>query len=300
MAGSWRRGEQRRRPLPKWQSNRAKAGTAKKGGHKATWIAYGSALGAIVAALAALAAAFVATAQVNVASQQNNVSEQTELLTLTTNIAQQFAQQQQSLNQGAGTLTGPARAAALSSAQVGISNQLEGDGEAAAVIISKLPSGWVAGAEFVQVGKALQAGNNPVQAIEYYQDAVSAPPHVAGTIADALNNEGSLYYGLGQTRMGHTLMMQAAAVYTDRPGVPQFNADNGIAQSYLDDASYQLRINGCRVAEADLTNAQKALAPLGTGYRTAAVAVAELAAQDSSKYYNRCKLPQILNTPSGG
>jgi tetratricopeptide (TPR) repeat protein len=220
------------------------------------WIALGSAAGAI-------AAAVVAIFQVHVASAQNAAAEQQELLTLTTSIAQQFAQQQATINAAAGSLTGTARTTAISNASVGIENQLLADGQAAQALITKLNGNGVVGVEYVQVAKALAAGDDTAQAIKYYNDALSAPPYSAVTRADSLRNEGNLYYSLGQPATGHQYMMRAVAVYNGHHELTPYNIDNSIAQSYLYDAQHQLSIKGCKIAAADLAGAEKALAQAG-------------------------------------
>jgi hypothetical protein len=102
----------------------------KKKRHVATWIALASAGAAIVAA-------GVSAFQVSVASQQNAVAEQEQLVSLTASIAQQLAQQQTTVTQAAGNLTGAARAAAESNATLGLVATLTVEGQAAAVLITK-------------------------------------------------------------------------------------------------------------------------------------------------------------------
>ncbi|HTP16943.1 MAG TPA: hypothetical protein VMK13_14055, partial [Streptosporangiaceae bacterium] len=112
----------------------------KKKRHIPTWIALASAVAAIIAA-------FISGLQVNVARQQNVAAEQQRLLTLTVDIAQQFAQWQKTLDQAGGTLTGPAEMTALSAASVAIYTRVTADGEAAAVLITNLGRNRVAGIE---------------------------------------------------------------------------------------------------------------------------------------------------------
>jgi D-serine deaminase-like pyridoxal phosphate-dependent protein len=117
---------------------------AKKKRHVATWIALASAGAAIVAA-------GVSAFQVSIASQQNAVAEQEQLVSLTASIAQQLAQQQTTVTQAAGNLTGAARTAAESNATLGLVATLTVEGQAAAVLINSLHGDGVAGIEYVQV-----------------------------------------------------------------------------------------------------------------------------------------------------
>jgi tetratricopeptide (TPR) repeat protein len=251
----------------------------KKKPHIATWIASASAVVAIIAAI-------ISYEQVNVASQQNIAAEQQQLVMLTTSIAQQFAQEQATLDQAAGTLTGAARTAALSNAGMGITEQLEADGEAGAVLITNLNGNGVAGVEYATIGRALAAGEDTAQAISYYQDAVDAPPHTAGTRAEALRGEALLYYSLGRSVTGHADMMGAIKAYSGHPELTQFDIDTSIAQSYLLDAQNQLYINGCEIAAADMTAAEKALSPLGGAGET--TTITELYNSDISAYRKLC------------
>ena len=162
----------------------------KKKRHISTWIALASAVAAIIAAT-------ISGLQVNVARQQNVAAEQQQLLTLTVDIAQQFAQWQKTLNQAGGTLTGPAEMTALSTASVAIYAQVTADGEAAAALIANLGRNRVAGIEYIEVANALANGEDAAQAIVYYQDAATAPPHTPAMVASALRSEAGLCYSLG-------------------------------------------------------------------------------------------------------
>src|SRR3974390_3506577 len=99
----------------------------KKKLHIATWLALASAVTAVVAA-------GISARQVNVAAAQNTVAEQVQLVTLTTTIAQQLAQEQASGNQSAAsqgltTLLGPLEIQAEPNASPVVVAELTADGE---------------------------------------------------------------------------------------------------------------------------------------------------------------------------
>ncbi len=125
----------------------------------------------------------------------------------------QFAAEQTTENQAAGNLTGAARSIAISNAVTGITAELTADAQAAAVLITNLHGDGVAGIEYIEVARALADGSDTAQAITYYNDAVSAPPHDVPTRSDALRNEAALLYALGQNAAGHQDMMLAARVF---------------------------------------------------------------------------------------
>jgi len=139
----------------------------------------------LASAGAAIVAAGVSAFQVSIAKQQNAVAEQEQLVSLTASIAQQLAQQQTTVTQAAGNLTGAARTAAESNATLGLVATLTVEGQAAAVLISSLHGDGVAGIEYVQVARALASSGDTGQAITFYKDAVDAPPHDAVTRANA-------------------------------------------------------------------------------------------------------------------
>lgn len=253
--------------------------TKKKQRHASTWIALASAATAIVAA-------GISFYQVNVASKQNTVAEQEQLVTLTGTIAQTLAQEQTTINQAGGNLTGAARTTAEAEAQLAVITQLEVQGQAAAVLISDLHGAGVAGIEYVQVARALDAAGDTGQAITFYTDAVNAPPYDVVTRANALRNQGALYYSLGQDAPGHRDYLKAASLYKGNVQMTQALKDNSIAQAYLVDAGYQLVIRGCHLATTDFKAAVRALAPIGTSGENTAVQA--LIAIDTAAYKSKC------------
>jgi uncharacterized protein DUF4189 len=230
--------------------------------HVATWLALASAATAIVAA-------GISADQVNVAAAQNTVAEQEQLVTITTTIAQQLAQGQapgiqSAASQGLATLLGPlVQVQAESDASQVVIAELTADGQAAAVLINGLHGEGIAGIEYVEVANALAAGGDMAQALTFYNDAVSAPPGDVVTRANALRNEASVYYSLGQNGLAHQDMMQAARLFAGHVVLTQSLIERSIAQAYLADSYYQISIQGCGLAVADLQAALGAVKQLG-------------------------------------
>jgi tetratricopeptide (TPR) repeat protein len=244
---------------------------------------------ALATAIGALVAAGYAGWSVHVASQANIASEQQQLLTLSTNIAEQFANQQTTFNQAVAGLTGSARAAALATADAGFAAQISAEGETAQVLITKLRGDGVAGIEYIQVGKALSDAGDIADALAYFQAAVTAPPHAAVTITSAWRNAGNLEYILGHAAAGHKDVMSAVEVFNGyNPYISKFDRANDVAQSYYYDAKQQLTtINGCAVAKTDMTAGNHVLAAAG-GIDRAKSVVTSLYNDDQSLYEIHC------------
>jgi tetratricopeptide (TPR) repeat protein len=243
---------------------------------------------ALVAAIAAVVAAVYTFWSAHVASEQNIAAEQQQLLTITTSIAGQIADEQSTLTQAAGALTGTARKNAINNASIGVDNQLTADGEAAQVLITKLGGNGVAGVEYVQVGKALVDGGDIADAIDDFEDAVNAPPHASDTEANALRNEGMLRYSLSQNAAAHQDYMRAVSVYADHPQLTQGDIRNSIALSYAGDAAYQIPLGtgGCHTASVDLQDARQEIAPLVAGGETSQNA--GTISSDEAAYQSKC------------
>jgi hypothetical protein len=221
---------------------------------------------ALATAIGALVAAGYAGYSVHVASQANLASEQQQLLTLTTNIGEQFAGEQAALNKAAAGLTGAQRTQALADENTGLAGQITAEGEAAQVLIGTLHGNGVADIEYIEVARALADAGDTGAALNYYQDAVTAPPHDVVTIASALRNAGGLEFSLGHIRTGHQDMMRAVAVFRGHQGsISKYNLANDMAQGYYADADYQYTDTppGCAAANADMADAQRLLAPVG-------------------------------------
>jgi hypothetical protein len=218
----------------------------KKKRHVATWIALAS-------AVTAIAAAAISGYQVHIAGQQNTQSEQTQLVNLTTMIAQQFAD------------SGNNQVTRTSAAQSILATKLQGRvellsvyGQAGAVLIQDLNGNGVASMEYIEVGRALDYTGDTAGAIPYYKDALIAPPHAPYTRAQAMRYLGFLYYGLGSNMIAHRYMMRATKVYGRHPLEYKSGVANTIAQGYVEDADWQIYIN-CRTAAADMEAGQRVL-----------------------------------------
>jgi tetratricopeptide (TPR) repeat protein len=218
----------------------------KKDKHTSTWVA-------VVSALAAIAALVISGWQVHLASKQNTVAEQEQLLKLTTDIAEQLAQEQTTTNQ-----VTAANGTALSDKLV---SNLMVEGQAGTVLIDDLKDSGVAAFEYIEVARALFYGGNAARAITYYQAALEAPPRNAVTRASALRYLGILYYQVDQPRIGHQTLMRAAKVFSEERLVANRSyIVNSIAQAYVVDAYHQLApYKGCSTARDDMRAARKAM-----------------------------------------
>ena len=244
---------------------------------------------ALATAIGALVAAGYAGWSVHVASEANMASEQQQLLTLTTNIAEQFAGQQTALNQATAGLTGSQRTQALADENTGLAAQITAEGEAAQVLIGTLHGNGVADIEYIQVGRALADAGDTGAALTYYQDAVTAPPRDVVTIAAALRNAGALEFSLGHIRTGHQDMMRAVAVFRGhQSSISKYDLANDMAQGYYGDAEYQYTDTppGCAAADADMADAQRLLAPVGgtAAAQSTVVELYELALLEAKKH----------------
>ena len=201
------------------------------------------------------------------AGQANLASEQQQLLTLATNIGEQFATQQSALNQATKGLTGSQKIIAQVDQSTGLAAQLSAEGQAAQVLIGTLHGNGVAGIEYIDVGRALENAGDNRAALAYYNDAVTAPPRDVVTIGTALRDAGYLEYSLGLTRAGHQDMMRAVAVFRGRQlYIPKYALANDIAQGYYGDADEELTSStppGCAAASADMAAGNRVLAPVG-------------------------------------
>ena len=248
----------------KTESPPEKSPPEKKEPSLSTWIALGSAVVAIIAAL-------IAYRQVNVTNQQNIAAEQQQLVTVTNSIAQQLDQETPSTSSGQQTL----------------SDELTIEGQTAEGIISELNGNGITSIEYEEVAKAFSPvtyGTNAAQAIAYFQDAVNALPHDVAVQSEALREEGNLYYDLGQPVTGHDYIMRAIQIYSGHLLMSQDEKDNLIAQAYLDDALYQLNINSCTTAAAEIMAAKKLLSQAGGANATNASGLAS----EQTEYNQKC------------
>jgi tetratricopeptide (TPR) repeat protein len=203
--------------------------------HISTWIAVASAVTAVVALV-------ISVLQVNLASKEHADTERQQLVSLTTLIAQQFAQ-----------LTDSNVATVIA--------ELTVEGQAATELVRDLHGDGVTGTEYTQIGRALGKSGYTAEAITYYKNAVNRSRHEPETYAEALRYLGLAYYSILRPELAHQAFMQAAKVYSGGHVVepPDYIANN-IAQAYLLDAQAQLDYN-CRTAHTELKVAQNSIKP---------------------------------------
>jgi hypothetical protein len=244
-----------------------------------------SALIALLAALGAVASALYAHGQIQQAKQQNIATQQQQLLTLVTDIVQQPV----ALSQATANLKG----FALVTTQGVFRNELDADGQAAATIITALRGEGqaIAAVEYVEVAKAFENTGDNAQAIAYLAAAVGAAnKDDPDDIAFGMRAEASLHYSIGDSGIAHQEYMQAVMVFKRLPHVSyvtRWDADNGMAQSYLNDASSQIAIGGCQTAHDDLISAEMALAPLGS--KNVSTLNQDQNQTDQAAYNKQCK-----------
>jgi hypothetical protein len=222
-----------------------------------TWIALASAGTAIVAAV-------IAGFQVNQSGRQNTEAAQAQLVSLTTTISQQLT----AIDTGTST---PVGASTKAGASTGLSTsaatdqgnvaQLTVEGQAGAVLIGDLNGNGVASIEYVEVGRALEYEGDTADAITYYKDALSAPPHDASTRAEALRFLGWAYYTLGQNVIAHQYMIRATKTFRGHPLETGSYLANTIAQGYLEDADWQIYIHHCPIGSADFSAVRRVMGP---------------------------------------
>lgn len=213
----------------------------KKKGHVPTWIALASAATAVVAAA-------ISGYQVHVADKQNTQAEETQLATLTALIAQQFA-----------TVNSPRTSLSPWKAAAG-AERLSVYGQDGSVLIHDLKASEVASVEYIEVGRALDYSGATAEAIPYYKDALTAPPYVPYTRAQAMRYLGAIYYDLGSNVIGHQYMMRSTKVYHGHPLEYKATIAKVIAQGYAEDAYWQTNLS-CRIAAADMEAAHHVMEP---------------------------------------
>lgn len=251
----------------------------KKKRHTSTWIALASAATAIVAAA-------ISAYQVHIAGQQNTEAEQTQLVSLTSVIAQQFTQIATATNQTSAT---PLAHNVAAQTNQGFAAQLQVDGQASAVLIQALNGNGVASVEYIQVARALDWTGDTTDAITYYKKALTAPPYAPGTRAQALRFLGYVYYGLGQSVTGHRYYLLATQVYRKYPGKYYRSSEAAtIAQGYAEDASWQISIHNCPLAANEMMVVERLLAPYSAAYTVTLVPQADLNT-DQKNYAAKCK-----------
>jgi hypothetical protein len=234
----------------------ASQAAGKKGRHLSILITVATALTAVVAAV-------ISAWSVNTAKQADTATKQQQLLNLTFTIAQQFD---------------------VSQTQ-GITDQLEAEGEAGAVLINDLNGNGVASIEYIQVARALNNDGHGIAAATFFKKAVNAPPYDPETRATALRYLAVFYYHINQPMAGRRYAMQAVKALNRSSKEPRFFRANAIAQAYYLDADAQLDTKGgCPIAARDMAAGQKAL---GTYSADGNVQTNASAAKD--QYKSKCK-----------
>jgi hypothetical protein len=238
------------------------------------------ALTVLVTAVAGTFAAIYAHGQIAAADEQKVVAQQQELLTLVVDIEQEPAAEQRA--------TAPLKGTPLLDTQVQFQDELTSYAQAAQLIIGNLASQEVSGFEYVQVGKALAASGSNFQALKYFQRAAAAHGATPDTRAAALRNEAGVRYSLHVTGLAHQENIQAVQVFAHYPDLTRTDADNNMAQSYLDDASSEIAAGNCQLALADQQGAARVLGTLPDRNRTEATVNRVLTSDDAASYQKRC------------
>ena len=234
-----------------------------------------------LALIATVFTAWYAHGQIQAADQQKVVAQQQELLTLVVDIEQEPAAEQRATTPLHGTL--------LLNTQVQFQDELTSYAEAAQLIIGNLAKGAaVSSFEYVQVGKALAATGSNYAALTYFQRAVAAHGATPDTRAAALRNEAGVRYSLSEAGLAHRENMQAVQVFAHFPDLTRPDADNNTAQSYLVDASSEIAVGNCSIAQADRQAAAQVLRTLPDRSRTEATVNRVLTSDDTISYRKHC------------
>ena len=166
---------------------------------------------------------------------------------------------------------------------VALEDELNIEGQSAEGVISQLAGNGVTSIEYDEVARALTYGSETAQAIAYFQDAVKAPPHDLVVEQEALRAEGDLYYNVGQPATGHDYVIRSIQIFSGHLTISKNFRANDIAQSYLNDASYQLNIS-CRTAATDIMAAKNVTSQAGGANTTNASSIAN----EQAEYNRNC------------
>ena len=263
------------------------AGTGPEGDPPRSWWERNAAnivlpgLTVLVTAVAGTFAALYAHGQISAADQQKIVAQQQELLTLVVDIEQEPAAEERA--------TAPLHGTLLLNTQVQFQDELTSYAEAAQPIIGNLAKdSGVPSFEYVQVGKALAATGNNYTALTYFQRAATAHVATPDTRAAALRNEAGVRYSLGEAGLAHRENMRAVWVFAHYPDLTRSDAGNNTAQSYLADASSEISVGNCSIAQADQQAAARVLGTLPDRNRTEATVNRVLTSDDKISYRKHC------------
>lgn len=259
----------------KWRAAWAWLVSALKNWTAATWVA-------LVSALVATAALGLAAWQGHIHTREHIEAEQQQLVTLTTQIAEQFAQKTAATNKQISTPTGKV---AQSNKVAEIVAKLTVEGQAGAVLIDELKGEKVAGMEYIEVAEALEEGGDYARALTYANTAFNAAPDDAETRATALRALAKIHYFLGRNATAHQDLMRAVKVYPKDVVEPRSYMANSIAQAYLTDAYYQvLYVRDCQSAKDDKSAAQNSIRDYGMN-----AVVSNLKDQIDGLYKSNCQ-----------
>ena len=204
--------------------------------------------------LISVLSAYYAYSQVQVGKAQNQAAAEQQLVTVVTEIA--------ALNGSASTTTRVASSAAARNEQLTY-------GQAGQALIGSLPPSAITATDYVQVGKALEAGGDYASALALY-DTVAPNPQDPDAFANAKRNAALLWYQLAENpglrgaarnadeTSARSDMISAADAYAESEYVELNDEVESIALTYFDDAGYQAMIN-CATARGDIRAADSAL-----------------------------------------
>lgn len=204
--------------------------------------------------LISVLSAYYAYSQVQVGKAQNQAAAEQQLMTVVTEIA---------------TLNGSASTTTQVASSVAARNEQLTYGQAGQALISSLPPSDITATDYVQVGKALEAGGDYANALALY-DAVAPNPQDPDSFANAKRNAALLWYQLAENpglsaaarsadeASARSDMISAADAYAESKYVYLNGEVQSIALTYFDDAGYQAMIN-CATARGDIRAADSTL-----------------------------------------
>jgi hypothetical protein len=204
--------------------------------------------------LISVLSAYYAYSQVQVGKAQNQAAAEQQLVTVVTEIA---------------TLNGSGSTTTQLASSVADRNEQLTYGQAGQALISSLPPSDITATDYVQVGKALEAGGDYASALALY-DAVARNPQDPDAFANAKRNAALLWYQLAENpglsaasrnadeASARSDMKGAADAYAASEYVDLNDEVESIALTYFDDAGYQAMIN-CATARGDIRAADSAL-----------------------------------------
>jgi hypothetical protein len=204
--------------------------------------------------LISVLSAYYAYSQVQVGKAQNQAAAEQQLMTVVTEIA---------------TLNGSDSTTTQLALSIAARNQQLTYGQAGQALISSLPPSDITATDYVQVGKALEAGGDYASALALY-NAVAPNPQDPDSFANAKRNAALLWYQLAENpglsaaarnadeASARSDMISAGDAYAKSKYVYLNDEVESIALTYFEDAGYQATIN-CATARGDMRAADSAL-----------------------------------------